>query len=345
MNPFNSSNLSPLPNEPVEAALPYDLTWDDLRPALPGFDPPRQGQALAFTSHAKQGLNGGDNSCILTLRYPVNRRWFLSETIFFKRSRDPKKTEAQKYRFISGQGVPTPRLLAAFQKGESEVILLEFLPTIGINFKSPSEVDSLLRLVAKLNTIRNPPDWSTPSPGLPQVEFDQLVQAALAEMASDWSLPEIVVSRWFEAYQDSQQAALIMPLAVNHNEFYFQQVGWAQRRSSRRLVLFDLESMALAPRFTDIANILYPLSVYTGRDQDGLFKIYLDRYFRLSKVNHLSFSDALRELRFTRIKGLMESLPWLVNQARQTSFIITPEGLSRVAECLWDDLRNLGLLG
>ena len=244
MNPFEPSHLSPLPKTPIECALPYDLGWDDLQKVLPGFEEGPGTRAQAFSSHEKQGLHGGPNSCILTLRYPTGEHQFRSETVFMKRAADPRNMEAQKYRALALYGIPTPRLLADIHKNAAEIILLEFLPKIGIDFHSPEEVDSLLHLVGQVNSIRNPPDMFNPSPGIPQAEFDERVRAALMEAARGRSWPfSIDMSRWFEAYQLAQAACKSMPLAVNHNEFSFQQVGWAQRDGASQLVIFDLETM------------------------------------------------------------------------------------------------------
>jgi hypothetical protein len=171
MNPFEPANLSPLPKAPLACALPYDLTWDDLRPILPDLDERGSAGAQAFASHEKQGLNGGSNSCILTIRYPAGENQLRSETIFIKQAADPKKAEARKYQFVASHGVPTPHLLAAIRRGGAEIILLEFLPTIGVDFRSTSEVNSMLHLVAQLNAIRNPPDLFNPPPRDPRPEF------------------------------------------------------------------------------------------------------------------------------------------------------------------------------
>ncbi len=81
-NPFEPASLSPIVKAPFACALPYDLTWDDLRLILPDFAERGSAEAQAFASHEKQGLNGGPNSCILTLRYPSRENQFRSETIF-----------------------------------------------------------------------------------------------------------------------------------------------------------------------------------------------------------------------------------------------------------------------
>jgi hypothetical protein len=341
MDSFEPVNLSPLSKEPIACGLPYGLTWDDLQPVLLDFDAKDSGRVQAFSAHDKQGLNGGENSCILSLQYPTGNKQLRTETVFIKQNADPKQAEADKYRYIHSQGVATPHLLAAFQKSETEVILLEYLPTIGINFSSTSEVNGLLHLVAKLNSIQHSSILFNRMPGLPQAEIDELVRAALVEIGQWWALFKIDVSRWFKAYQIAQEASKFMPLAVNHNELFFQQVGWTQRGDDRQLVLFDLETMALSPRFTDIATILYPLSIYAARDQVDLFQIYLARYFQLSHFE-LNMGEALRELKLLRITELCWSLPWLVGEARQQDAMDIHEGLSMAVNCLWNDLLSLG---
>ena len=348
MNPFEPANLSPLPRAPLECALPYILTWDDLRPVLPDFDEGRSARAQAFVSYEKQGIIGGSNSCILTLQYPTGENQLRSETIFIKHAENPEKAEAEKYQFIASHKVPTPHLLAVIHKGGGEIMLLEFLPTIGINFHSSSEVNSLLHLVAQVNSIQNPMELFSSPPRDPQPEsnaaFDGKVEVALTEMSNDRTLPvKIDIPRWFDAYLIAQKASNSMPLAVNHGEFYFQQVGWAQRGATRQLVIFDLETMSLRPRFTDIANVLYPLAVYTGRDQVELFEVYLDRLHQLSQPE-LDIDEALHELRLLRVTESCYSLPWLVDAARQPDDMVMHHLLSMTTNGLFNDLLPLELL-
>ena len=343
MNLFEPDGLSPLPIQPQTCELPYGLTWDDLQSVLPDFDVQESSKARAYVSHEKQGLSGGANSQILKLSYPIPGNQTAEQTIFFKINPDPDKAEAPKYRFIESRGVATPRLLAAYQKGAAEVVLLEFLPEIGIDFQSASEVDELLHLAAALNAIQDPPGLFDSQPGLPQAEFDASVREALVVLAQGRSLPKIDASRWYAAYLVAQEASKSMPQAVNHNEFYFQQVGWAPRGPDRRLVLFDLETMALTPRFTDIGGILYPLSSYTGRDQAGLFQVYLDHLRRLGHFD-LDFTEALRELKLLRVAASCYSLPWLVAESKDSTALDRHESLALTLACLQDDLTVLGFL-
>jgi hypothetical protein len=346
MNSYDPANLSPIAKAPTACTLPYDLTWADLRPILPDFAGQGSAPAQAFASHEKQGLNGGPNSCILTLRYPSSETRLRSETVFIKCTTNLAKAEAQKYQFLASHGVPTPRLLGVIRRGGTEIIFLEFLPAIGIDFRDAGEVNSLLQLVAQLNSVQNPPDLFHQPSGDPQDEshaaFDRSVRAALTELSRARALPvPIDVPRWFSAYQIAQEASNSMPLAVNHDEFYFQQVGWAKRGAARQLVIFDLETMSLRPRFTDIANILYPLAMYTGRDQVELFGVYLDRLRQLNQLE-LSTDEALRELRLLRVTTECYSLPWRIDQAKRSDTRDSRDGLSMTAKCLHNDLVALG---
>jgi hypothetical protein len=340
MNPFEPTNLSPLSNVQTACDLPYHLTWEDLLPILPGFDAQRLNRAQAFTSHEKQGLNGGYNSCILTLQYPLEGDAFQALTVFIKSQSDPHKEEAQRYRFLSSQGVPTPRLLGVLRKGTAEIIILEFLATIGIDFRSIDEVNALLQLAAQVNALPHSKELFTPPAGMPQAEFDEFVRGALNAIALDPSLPEIDAPRWFEAYQIAQVATQSMTLAVNHNEFFFQQTGWSEEDDTRQLVIFDLETMALRPRFTDIATVLYPLSVYSGRGQGELFQIYLTALEQHTKQK-LEFGEAVRELRLLRITEMCYSIPWLVAEVKKGENITMQESLAMSAACLRDDLSAL----
>jgi len=345
MNPFEPARLSPLPKTPVPCLLPYDLTWDDLGSILPGFE--QEGNTMqAFSSYEKQGLNGGANSCILTLRYPVEENQFRSETIFIKRATDMGSREAQKYLALASLDIPTPRLLADIYKNDTEIILLEFLPKIGIDFQSAAEVNSLLHLAAQLNSIQNPPEiFDQSGGGIPQAEFNERIRRALKEIARDRSLLITVdIPRWLDAYQLAHVACKSMPPAVNHNELSFQQVGWVQRSGKNQLVIFDLETMSLSPRFTDIAGILPSLAIYTGQSQIDLFKIYFDRLCDLN-VLELEIDKAFHEMRLVQVKDAFDSLPWLVDVAKRPDLNrMLDDPLSRCVNTLNDGLVALGFL-
>jgi hypothetical protein len=343
MDPFHSANLSPISIVPLLCALPYGLTWEELQPALPGFDPQKQQQAQVFTSHAKQGLNGGNNSGIFTIDYPTAVNHRRRKTLFIKHIAEPKHAEAQKFRYLTAQGVPLPRLLAAVQHAEEEVLLLEFLPVIGIDFTSDSEVRGLLQLAAKINAVQDPPDLFKRGSGMPQAKFDALVLAALLEIEQNPARAGVKIklnaARVLDAYQSTHHTSQHMPLALNHNQFSYQQVG---QDSSHRLVVFDLDTLAPAPRFTDIAGILYSLSSYSGRTQIELFKIYLEFLSGFAPFEQ-TIEEALVEFRTLRICEMCESLPWLVDETRNSDAADFHKSLAMTLGALWEDLTTLGL--
>ncbi|GAA5028982.1 hypothetical protein [Actinopolymorpha pittospori] len=218
------ARLSPLRVESRPSPLPYGLTWADLQPCLPGFASAVDAQA--WTSHVKQGLHGGSNSLILTLRHSCIDRSRRTRTFFFKEgphfpeSVDASAAESAKYRFLASTDFPTPRLLHVVERADREVMVLEFLPTIGIQ---PDEADDLLLLIARLNAVRQPPpELFRPGPGLPWTEFHALVKDALTMLAGD-PAPQVRVEprRWFAAYRRAEESVSGLPSALNHGELYF----------------------------------------------------------------------------------------------------------------------------
>lgn len=333
---FTPAQLSPVPVKARACPLPYGLTWDELRVCLPGFT--AAAGARAWVSHAIQGVHGERNSCILTLRYLSVDGSPRTQTLFFKQVADP--TEAAKVRFLSSRGVPTPRLLQAVSRGRREVLVFEFLPTIGIE---PGEADELVMLIARLNAVERPPlDLFQPGPGVPAAQFDARVEAALALLANDPAVPAAVESRsWFQTYKRVEEAVAEMPVTLNHGELYFQQVGWSAADSGRRLVMFDMETVALLPRFTDIAGVLNGLSAQTGREERELFAVYLHALRRHTGIMLDEF-QARTDMRLVRIMRSFQSLPWLTELAGHPDVDSTPASAART---IHDDFKALDLAG
>lgn len=332
---FTPELLSPVPIEPQECPLPYGLTWDDVGAGLPGFvatGPP----ARAWISHAKQGLHGGPTSCILSLRYPRADGSWTTQTVFVKYG--PATSEAAKYRFLESCGVLTPRLLHAVTRDDSEVVVLEFLPIIGVH---PSAADELLVLIARLNALEYPPsDLFQRRPGFPVALFDELLRAALIALADDPVCPvPIDPDGWFSVYKRAENDAAALPMTLNHGEMYFQQVGWS-RRGLQRLVMFDLETMARLPRFTDIGNVLEALAAQTGREQRELFATYLAALQRLTGVA-LDEDQAWNGMQLVRALTSYQSLPWLAERTRRPDISALATTTLRT---LHDDLKACQLL-
>jgi hypothetical protein len=341
VNQFDPESLSPVRVKASERGLPYGLTWVDVASCLPGLDEAELDSCRALASYEKQGLNKGTNSCIVTLQYVVAGE-LCERTVFVKQTADATAWEAAKYRFLSSQGVPTPELLVAISRKQAEVLVLEFLPTIGVDFHSSNQVHDLLKLVARLNSVAAEAYNLAPGRGMSRADFDARVQAALSRVLLE--PPGLVdAERWFHGYQMARDALASMPRALNHGELYFQQVGWSDRNGTRKLVMFDLATLAHRPRFSDIANILPLLARESGERELNLFETYLESLRQFTGLRP-SVRQAVRELRLTRVAGVCAALPWLTEAVEQGEGFDLRSELMLKTRCLHDDLVALDIL-
>jgi hypothetical protein len=326
-----TARLSPVQIRARPCALPYGLAWSDLRECLPGFVTAIG--ARSWVAYEKQGLNGGATSCILTLGYPSTDGLERTETVFVKQAIDPTTAEAARYRFLERCGVAVPRLLTSTDTGHGEVIVLELLPTIGL---LPTDADELLDLIACLNAVDRPPaDLFTASAGMPVDLFDAKVRTALALLAEDPETDGVVDPHgWFDGYKSAELVTASLPVALTHGELAFQQLG---RTQFGRVVVFDLETMAVRPRFTDVAGILGELQAATGRDERDLFGHYLARYAALTGAT-LNLESGWRELLYVRVVSSIQALPWLLAMAGDADVGFRPRSF---AQRIAADLRGL----
>lgn len=243
--------------------------------------------------------------------------------VFVKANEVEHRHEAARYRALEGSAVPTARLLHAMVLPPVEILVLECLDRIGIDFESDSEVEELLRLCATLNSARpsvlpaaagaggSAADFDADSDADSAADFDAAVLSALGTVAGGEA------DRWWAAYQWAAAKVDAMPTALCHGEFYFQQVGWASRDGRPTLVVFDLETLAYRPRFADIASILYPLAERTGRSQEDLLAVYLEALGERTGVSvgvEVGVEAAFAELRVFRWVDACWGLPWLLRQ-------------------------------
>ncbi len=291
--------LSPMPQESTPVELPWGMSWDDIRASVPSLHRPLG----AFRTHQIQGLHQVGRSQVLTISYTERDGRQQRQTIFLKLT-NPDRPETAKYRYLTAHQAPVAPLLGTATTAAGEVLVLQFLPIIGT---TPDQTDDLLELIADLNSIDDPPaDLFRPPSGTPGYE-DHIRQALIA------LLPTLGdASRWLDAYRQAAAAARQVPLALNHNELSYQQVGWvpADEISQQRLVVFDLETMSLRPQYTDLAGLLPSLSTRTGRSEQELFGTYLRRLdHRTGETTDQRLGwSTMRTLRIVRT---FEALPWL----------------------------------
>lgn len=318
--------LSPTPQAGAPVELPWELSWDDLRAAVPDLHHPRG----AFRTHTIRGLHRVGRSQILTIRYADQDQRQQTQTIFLKLT-DPDRPEIPKYRFLTAHHAPVAPLLGTATTTAGEILVLEFLPTIGT---TPDQADDLLDLIAHVNSISNPPATIFRSPaGIPGYE-DQIRQTLIALLpTADHA------GRWIDAYRRATVVASQVPLALNHNELSFQQVGWAAGQAGQQhLVVFDLETMSLRPRYTDIGGLLPFLASQTGRTEQELFGTYLkklDRHTGEKSDLRLAW-DTMRTLRIVRT---FEALPWLISMTGTAGIEAPDRAIARLGR----DLAESGL--
>ncbi|MFC7622119.1 hypothetical protein [Microlunatus sp. GCM10028923] len=316
---------SPIRIEATQVDLPWGLQWDDLRPAVPELRRP----VGAYRTHQIQGLHQSGRSQILTIRYDDRDGRRQDRTIFVKLS-NPARPEIPKYRYLLERGTPVAPLLGTATTAAGQIMVLQFLPIIGT---SAEQADDLLDLIAELNGLSAPPvELFQPPQGMPG--YEDRIRDVLMELlpTADHG------SRWFDAYRDALDAARSLPLALNHNELSYQQVGWLDRRANRKLVVFDLETMSLRPLYTDLAGILPSLATQTGRSEQDLFGTYL------TKLDQRTGETTERRLAWDRMLTLrivrtFESLPWLSSMTGTTGIEAPRSAIVRLAQ----DLADAGL--
>lgn len=341
MPAFDRESLSPHRVAPELIDLPFGLTWQELSKALPGLLPDRVAECVLTRRYTLRGLCDQGGSTPATVRYPV-AGGFETVDLFIKRT-PAAAPEGHWYRLLAANHVAVPQLLAELPRGNGDVVIvLEFLESIGIDFDSAAEVTELLHLLARLNSIADSEmDNSRSGPGgLPEAQFTARVREALDALTHmrQFADLKIVVPRWLDAYFETKQACAKMPTALTHGEMYFQQVG---RSGGGALVLFDLATLAVRPRFFDLCNIVSALAESTGVDERSLLGQYLDAIDALG-VHVPTVDDAYHELRLLRITSAYQSLPWLVRE--HTNPDIGFEMLAQRVTTLRHDLSDLGVL-
>ena len=332
MGSFDPESLSPRPIEAEQVDLPFGLTWPDLAPALPG----RTGEPSLTRRYELQGLYDQTASTPVTVHHPA-AGGIETVDLFVKRT---TASEARWYRLLTARGVPLPQLHAQVERDGAVVIVLEFLPTIGVQFEAAHDVADLLQLIARLNAVVLEAPVPDAPQGIADATFTEMVQEALNELARMASFADLGIEpgTWLGAYLQTKDRCAELPTALTHGELSFQQVG---RRSDGTLVVFDLATVAVRPRFFDIAGILTTLAERTGVAERALLADHL-RALEANGAEAPQIDDALTELRVVRANRAFESLPWLVRSHADPE--IGFELLHQQVTALDDDLRDLGFV-
>lgn len=334
---FDRTSLSPKLVEERPADLPFGLTLFDLGPAFRGRNVqlPRGSGWRVVTRYEVQGLHQRGRSRVVTLRDEAFDP-FPEVDVFVKLA---TAREAEISANLAAAGAPIPSLLFDVPRSDSTHVLgFEFLDTIGIDFASAAEVTELLALIARLNACSpailglaaNPPS------GRPEAEFTDSVRYALAFVESVGLLEWATVAEVIDIYARAKRWAAAMPTAVTHGEMYFHQVG---RRREGSLRMFDLATVGVRPRFSDLCSLVSGIARECALDEIDVIAGYLAQ-LALAGAPEPSVHEGLRELRRLRVLSCCQSLPWLVRSLDDPHL-----GLEAVADKVATMRRDLGDLG
>jgi hypothetical protein len=337
MDRFDRALLSALRVADEPTALPFSLRWHDIATALVGLEVDRASECRSFKRYEVRGLRNRSRSAIVSVSYPTARGHMIVD-MFLKRT--PRAAcEAERHAQLVAEGVPVPRLLCDVELADGDhVLCFEFLDTVGVDFTA-DQIAELLTLVATLNAVPPAALGAFPSPpsGRPETDFTAGVEAALTAAAGLLSWASLTTGDWLDLYQEAKRWARRMPTAVTHGEMYFQQVG---RARTGPLVVFDLATVGLRPRFSDLCSLLRGLAAH-GRDERSLLENYLD-VLQSAGATAPPVTDAVDELRRLRVLGAFQSLPWLTRSLDDPD--LGPTALTENIDCLRRDLAALAIV-
>ena len=208
---------------------------------------------------------------IPTISYVTRSGQRGKETVFVKCFHKPEQGESRHYHRLTGVGAPIPRWYgAATTRDGQEVIFLEYLlPVVDFTgmLESADQFRQFLSVTAQFNAVSPPPEYAA---ALPRRDFGRELAEVHPVLDRIWAhadsgelgddLHSLCSARadGLGALHD-MVARLAQPLAEMeigflHNDLYPDSVAW--RRGTGELLVVDLESAGLGPRYYDVARWL-----------------------------------------------------------------------------------------
>ena len=334
---FDRASLSPRLVDELPAELPFGLTLSDVGPALLGQNAQltRCSGMRVMSRYEIQGLHQRGRSCVVTLRDEAFDP--LPEVDVFVKLATAREAEISAD--LAAAGVPVPSLLFDVPRTDSTHVLgFEFLDTIGIDFAAAADVTELLAVIVALNACSPAVVGlsADPPPGRPEAEFTESVKSALVFVESLHLLEWVTAAELMDVFAEAKCWAAAMPTAVTHGEMYFQHVG---RRRDGPLRMFDLATVGVRPRFSDLCSLVSGIARESASDEIDVIADYLSQLM-LAGTPAPSVHEGLRELRRLRVLSCCKSLPWLVRSLDDPHL-----GLEAVADKVETMRRDLGDLG
>ena len=164
------------------------------------------------------------------------------------------------------------------------------------------------------------------------------MKSALVFVQSVRLLDWVTAAELMDIYAGAKRWVAAMPTAVTHGEMYFQQVG---RRQEGSLRMFDLATVGVRPRFSDLCSLVSGIARECALDEIDVFADYLVQ-LTLAGAAAPNVHDGLRELRCLRVLSCCQSLPWLVRSLNGPHLRL--EAVADKVETMRRDLGDLGLV-
>jgi hypothetical protein len=290
---------------PGETVVSFDVSVSPITNTVYG----NRGDKLAATFHYRTGT-GAEG------RVPV----------FVKRYCDPGPAEAQHYRSLAALGAPLPALYAVREDGEGrEILFLESLHAAEPEdrlLEDPKSVRAFLSTVAHFNAITPSAEYAA---GLAvrdiryllgekaQTALDRLRQHAWSGELGDQTKSFCSGARIARLQAIAYELIipiLDMPTGLIVGDFHPHHTGW--RPESGELLIFDLELVAIGPRFTDVATWL---GTPAKADQKpDLIEHYIEAYARQGGES-ITKSQFLAESNMLWIAWMLSHLDFDIDRA------------------------------
>jgi len=278
--------------------------------------------------HQVQGYYGYSSEKVIpTFVYTTRPGRTGNITIFVKRFNEPGPREAHHYAYLEKHRAPIPRMYGSLTDAEQrEMIFLEYLDCIGDieayrHFLDDADhLHRLLAVIARFSAIRPSDEYAAELPCSDADHISRDLTKAASNLGDIWehacsgklgdAMKRLCAGSQKELPRLQTLAHdLIAPTAriergLTHGDLCVDSVAW--RPDPRQLLILDLESINLGPRFYDVAEYIgAPDDVQPRcRPRRELAQYYLDEYARWGG-SPVTMDQFLEEMRAQWLRGLL----------------------------------------
>ena len=296
--------------------------------------------------------------CVLCVSYKTEDQGDGKADIFVKKQEgDPGLRETPHYQYLNQQQLPVPRIYGSLlDEQQMEVLLLEDVqPNIEGDrlLDSPDHLRAFLSLAARINALRPEGEYGRK---LFYFGWDTSIARGIRTLDAIWNsaasgrLGAALTGLCSTSRRDAllslaESLAIDVPAMERgyaHNEYTGVQVGW--RRETGEMLVFDLRTTGLGPRFVDVAPWLgVPDQVLqSGHTPTELANYYLMKYLDAGGVP-VAKKILMSETRLLWQAGVLAGLNWWHDHALTgiESWTDKDKGRSMCQQRLEKDLTHL----